>query len=34
LAVLRSYSYSEGTHVDQVAADLISGTLELDALRP
>jgi hypothetical protein len=34
LAVLRSYSYSEGTPVDEVAADLISGTLELNALRP
>jgi hypothetical protein len=34
LALLRSYAYSSGTDLDRVAAELTSGGLELDALRP
>jgi hypothetical protein len=34
LALLRSYAYTENTDLDRVAADLASGNLGLDALRP
>jgi hypothetical protein len=34
LALLRSYAYSQGSDLDQVAAELTSGELDLDALRP
>ncbi|MFN2562801.1 MAG: hypothetical protein ABR571_16095 [Jatrophihabitans sp.] len=34
LVLLRSHAYSRGSDVDQVAAELTSGALGLNALRP